>query len=147
MRHSRIPAELEWLVRRRAENVCEYCRLPQEFQEAVFHIDHVRPVVRGGKTTAANLALACVSCSLRKAARVAARDPETGLVVHLFHPRRDAWCEHFEWVENWRVAGKSGKGRATVSALGMNFPRNVAIRADLAGRGLFPPPPGRLQGD
>ena len=34
-------------------------------QVATFHIDHIVPVVADGETTSANLALACVSCSLR----------------------------------------------------------------------------------
>jgi hypothetical protein len=114
--------------------------LPPDFQEAVFHVDHVRPVVRGGKTTAANLALACVSCSLSKGARVAARDPETGLVAYLFNPRLDEWGEHFRFDEDWRVIGKTPKGRATVSALGMNRERLLVIRAELAAMGRFPPP-------
>ena len=66
-----------WLRReviRRAGNRCEYCRLSQAGQEAAFHIDHIHPVAEGGETVLENLALACVSCSLRKAARRFARD-------------------------------------------------------------------------
>ncbi|HVX85553.1 MAG TPA: HNH endonuclease signature motif containing protein [Phycisphaerae bacterium] len=54
----------------RAGGRCEYCGLaPQIGQEAVFHIDHVVPRAAGGETTLGNLALACVSCSLHKAAK------------------------------------------------------------------------------
>jgi hypothetical protein len=35
-----IPASLQQLVVRRANNLCEYCRISQEGQEARFHIDH-----------------------------------------------------------------------------------------------------------
>jgi hypothetical protein len=114
--------------------------MPQEWQEAEFHVDHVRPFARGGKTSTGNLALACVSCSLSKAARVAAKDPETGFMAHLFNPRRDNWNEHFEWGTDWRVVGTSAKGRATVAALAMNRARLVAIRTELAALGIFPPP-------
>jgi 5-methylcytosine-specific restriction endonuclease McrA len=62
---------------------CEYCGLSQEGQEATFHIDHVIPLAAGGKTVAENLALACVSCSLRKAARQTAIDPQSGKEVAL----------------------------------------------------------------
>lgn len=38
--------------------------LSQSSQEATFHINHVVPRNEGGKAVAANLALACVTCSL-----------------------------------------------------------------------------------
>jgi 5-methylcytosine-specific restriction endonuclease McrA len=82
---------------RRAKNRCEYCRLSQIGQEATFHVDHIVPRVAGGKTIAENLALACVSCSLRKAARQIAADPETTTEVPLFNPRTQAWTDHFRW--------------------------------------------------
>jgi hypothetical protein len=47
---------------------------------------------RGGETVEENLALACVSCSLRKEARQSGVDAETGKRVPLFHPRRDVWA-------------------------------------------------------
>jgi 5-methylcytosine-specific restriction endonuclease McrA len=76
---SSIPTFLRRLVIRRADGRCEYCHLSQAGQEATFHIDHIIPVSAGGKTVAENLALACVSCSLRKSARLFAIDPQTGL--------------------------------------------------------------------
>ena len=82
-----IPAFLRRLVKHRANGRCEYCRLSQAGQEATFHIDHIIPLADGGATTSDNLALACVSCSLRKGARRRAVDPQTGDSVNLFHPR------------------------------------------------------------
>jgi len=64
-----VPRRLRRLVVTRAGERYEYCRLAQIGQEAAFHIDHILPVIDGGETVAANLALACVSCSLRKEAR------------------------------------------------------------------------------
>ncbi len=72
-----LSASLRRLVIQRAGDRCEYCRLSQSGQEATFHIDHIIPVMAGGVTTADNLALACVSCSLRKAARQTVKDPES----------------------------------------------------------------------
>ncbi|MBM4046516.1 MAG: HNH endonuclease, partial [Planctomycetes bacterium] len=92
-----IPAGLRRLVIRRAAGRCEYCALSQEGQEATFHIDHVIPAATGGPTAADNLALACVSCSLRKEARLSAVDPQTGSEATLYNPRRDSWHEHFRW--------------------------------------------------
>ncbi len=96
---SHIPLFLRKLVARRAENRCEYCRLSQKGQEATFHVDHIIPVVSSSETAAENLALACVSCSLRKGAKETAFDIETQKKVGIFHPRNDDWNEHFEWSE------------------------------------------------
>jgi hypothetical protein len=81
----------------------------------------VVPVVAGGQSTSENLALACVSCSLRKGARLVMVDPHTGEEVVLFDPRRDAWRLHFRW-DGVRVVGITPTGRATVMALHMNRP-------------------------
>lgn len=132
-----IPAALSNLVRERANGLCEYCRLPQSSQEATFHIDHVQPYTADGPTIAENLAVACVTCSLRKAARTKARDPRTGRLVALFHPRRDRWSEHFRWTRVWRMVGRTPTGRATAAALAMNRPAVVAIRQTLAKLGGF----------
>jgi 5-methylcytosine-specific restriction endonuclease McrA len=64
-----IPAGLRRRAVFRAGNCSEYWGLSQDGQEATFHIDHVVPRSAGGQTVADNLALACVSCSLRKEAR------------------------------------------------------------------------------
>lgn len=133
-----IPADLARRVRLRAGNVCEYCRLPQSSQEATFHVDHIRPRDAGGETRLDNLALACVTCSLRKSARTRARDPRTRRLVPLFHPRRDLWAEHFHWNNRWRAGGTTAIGRATIAALGMNRPAVIVIRQMLATLGRFP---------
>lgn len=124
---SGIPAVLRRLVVDRAGDRCEYCGLPQRTQEATFHIDHIVPRSAKGPTRADNLALACVSCSLRKEARGSAIDPATGRTVRLFHPRRDLWRDHFRW-EGSRIIPLTPTGRATVAALRMNRPLILAIR-------------------
>jgi HNH endonuclease len=133
-----IPARLIRRVRTRARGLCEYCRLPQSSQEAVFHIDHVRPGDAGGKTHLDNLALACVTCSLRKAARTHGRDPRSRQRVPLFNPRRNSWARHFRWTPGWQLVGLTTIGRVTIAALGMNRPAIVAIRRMLAMLGRFP---------
>jgi len=142
---SDIPARLRRLVIQRAADRCEYCGLSQAGQEATFHIDHITPVVVGGATSAANLALACVSCSLRKGARQTAPDPLSQEDIPLYHPRRDTWPEHFLW-QDVTVIGKTPIGRATIAALDMNRPLILAIRREelLLGRH---PPQERIQDD
>jgi hypothetical protein len=134
-----IPASLRRLVIQRAENRCEYCRISQIGQVATFHIDHIVPVVVGGETIAKNLALACVSCSLRKGARQNLEDSETGEVVSIFNPRQQAWKEHFDW-KGVQVVGLTATGRATVQALDLNRATMLAIRAEEELLGRHPSP-------
>lgn len=133
-----VPVDLRRQVIERAGNRCEYCGLAQAGQEAAFHVDHIVPVIANGKTDLRNLALACVSCSLRKGARMVVPDPHTRTDVPLFHPRRDQWRTHFRW-DGVRVVGITSTGRATVIALKMNRPLAVAIREEEVHRGRHPP--------
>ena len=134
-----IPLRLTQEVRARTGEACEYCLLPQSSQEATFHIDHVVPRNEGGETAAANLALACVTCSLRKGARMYATDPQTATTVRLFHPREDVWSEHFRLNNEFEFEGLTASGLATIAALGMNRPTIVSIRKELHFLGRFPP--------
>ncbi|MBM4256806.1 MAG: HNH endonuclease [Deltaproteobacteria bacterium] len=137
MRNAAIPAPLRRLVRRRAAGRCEYCQLSQQGQEATFHVDHIVPVTADGPTSAENLALACVSCSLRKAARQTAKDPDTGHEVRLFNPRQDRWHEHFRW-KGVVIVGQTAIGQATIAALDPNRPVIRAIREEEIARGRHP---------
>ena len=134
-----VAGALRRLVVERAQHRCEYCGLAQAGQEAVFHVDHVRPLAAGGSTDERNLALACVSCSLRKGARQSARDPENGRGERLFDPRRDIWRDHFRW-EGVRIAGITSVGRATIAALDLNRPLILSIREEELLRGRHPQP-------
>ena len=136
---SAIPSSLRQLVIQRADDRCEYCGISQAGQVATFHIDHIVPSVAGGTTSAENLALACVSCSLRKGARQRIEDPSTGQEVTVFHPRQQQWKEHFSW-SGVEVVGLTATGRATVSALDLNRPTMIAIRAEEELLVRHPPP-------
>jgi hypothetical protein len=116
-------------ILQRANNRCEYCSLSQLGQEATFHIDHIHPVTSGGETNADNLALACVSCSLRKGARIVAVDPQSEQEVNLYHPRLNNWQEHFYW-DGVILVGKTRIGRATAALLQMNRATILAIRRE-----------------
>lgn len=136
---SSIPSSLRQLVIQRAGNRCEYCGISQVGQVATFHIDHIVPSSAEGTTVADNLALACVSCSLRKGARQKIEDPSTGQESSVFHPRQQQWKEHFSW-DDVQVVGLTATGRATVSTLDLNRPTMVAIRAEEKLLGRHPPP-------
>ena len=133
-----VPAKVRRQVAQRAKDCCEYCGLSQAGQEAAFHVDHVIPIIAKGGTTLENLALACVSCSLRKGARREAPDPKKGQEVPLFNPRHEVWRLHFRW-NGALVVGLTPTGRATVAALSMNRPLALAIRREEAVRGRHPP--------
>lgn len=134
-----IPISLRRSVIQRADNRCEYCGISQIGQVATFHIDHVIPIVAGGETSSENLALACVSCSLRKGAKQNIEDSETGEIVSIFNPRQQVWKEHFKW-NDVQVVGLTITGRATVQALNLNRATMLAIRAEEKLLGRHPPP-------
>ncbi|MCT7985801.1 HNH endonuclease [Laspinema sp. A4] len=136
---TKIPNVLRQLVIQRAKNRCEYCGLSQLGQVATFHIDHVIPIMAGGETIPKNLALACVSCSLRKGARQEIEDPETREMVSIFNPRQQQWNAHFTW-NKIEVIGLTATGRATVKALNLNRSTLLAIRAEEELLGRHPPP-------
>lgn len=115
------------LVRTRADNRCEYCRLPQELSELRFHIEHIVPRQHGGSDDADNLALACPDCNLRKGPNLSAIDPESQQIVQLFHPRHDSWATHFA-SRGERIVGLTPKGRATANLLAVNGPERLRIR-------------------
>jgi 5-methylcytosine-specific restriction endonuclease McrA len=80
------------LVRRRAGDCCEYCRLKQEdLPFAVFQVEHIVARKHGGDDDPANLALACERCNAHKGTNLSGIDSETGEINTLFHPRRQAW--------------------------------------------------------
>lgn len=69
---------------------------------------------------------------------IASIDPETGVVVTLFHPRLQAWRDHFRTGKDGRIVGATPEGRATVQLLEMNDPGRVQLRALLLRRGRLP---------
>jgi hypothetical protein len=129
-----IPVE----VRRRAAHRCEYCLIPQALFRRPFHIEHIIAKQHGGSTELDNLALACWQCNLKKGPNLAGLDPVTGEITRLFHPRKDAWAEHFVFQEvalkTGRVAiiGMTPVGRATARLLEMNEELRQVIRYELS---------------
>src|SRR5687768_12331514 len=113
------------IVRARAGDRCEYCRLLQSAAAAFrFHVEHVRPRQHGGSDDADNLALACNRCNLHKGPNLTGVDPQGGAVTLLFDPRRDVWDDHFT-LAGGRVVGRTPTGRATVELFRMNVPARV----------------------
>lgn len=105
-----------------------------------FAVDHILPRSKGGPTELGNLAFACAGCNAHKYNKVEGRDPVSGDMVPLFHPRRDRWREHFAWSEEFvLILGLTPRGRATVEALQMNRDGVVNLRRLLYAAGHHPP--------
>jgi hypothetical protein len=77
-------------------------------------------------------------CNNGKGTNLSGIDSETDATTPLFHPRQDAWGEHFEWA-GARLSGKTPVGRATIAVLNINAPSRVALRQQLIEEGAFPP--------
>ncbi|MGO9259964.1 MAG: HNH endonuclease [Bryobacteraceae bacterium] len=113
-------------VWRRAQSRCEYCRLPASVYPLPFHVDHISARQHGGATVPDNLALACLHCNRHKGPNIAGRDPGTGQLGRLFHPRLDMWSDHFVWA-GAELIGKTVIGRITIQVLAVNNPDFLAV--------------------
>ncbi len=82
-------------VAQRAGHRCEYCHAPEVIFNFPFEVEHIVPRAAGGRETQGELALACRSCNVHKAARTAVTDSLTRTIIRLFNPRTDQWTEHF----------------------------------------------------
>lgn len=133
-----MTAALIELVWARAGGRCEYCRMPQEYDELRFEIDHIVAEQHGGKAVPGNLALACFADNHHKGPNLAGVDPTTGKRAWLYNPRRHKWARHFRW-DGPTLVGRTAVGRATVAVLAVNLPHRVRHRAQLIAEGVWPP--------
>jgi hypothetical protein len=121
---------LRALVRSRAGNACEYCRVPQEATPLIpFHVEHIVSRQHGGTDDRGGLALACDRCNAYKGPNLTSVDPDTGSVTALFNPRGEVWSDHFV-VQGGHIRGLTPTGRATVRLLNMNAPRRAELRQE-----------------
>jgi len=115
-------------VRERAKSRCEYCSTPEWVTSFLpFHTDHIIARQHRSDDSLDNLALACDRCNAYKGPNLSSIDPVTDEVVELFHPRRQAWGDHFEEIEGV-IKGLTPQGKATVQLLNMNAKRRVQLR-------------------
>ncbi len=124
-------------VRKRSGGFCEYCRVPEEFDRLPFQPDHVIAEKHAGKTEESNLAWSCYDCNIFKGPNVAGVDPESDKVTRLYHPRTDAWEEHFLSVSG-EIKGLTPEGRATIATLRINLGRRIDFRVELLSEGVYP---------
>ena len=123
----------------RADHRCEYCHAPEVVFNFPFEVEHIIPIAQSGVDDAINLALACRSCNLWKAAHLDGFDPESNATVLLFHPRTDQWEAHFAVdPERGDILGQTPSGRATITRLRLNHPAQRLARQQWMRLGLFP---------
>lgn len=72
---------IRMLVRQRAGDQCEYCRLPQAAVDATFHVDHIIPLqhIDDAVDEPESLALACDRCNFCKGTNLSSVDPLTNI--------------------------------------------------------------------
>ena len=129
---------LERQVWRRARGWCEYCLMPQEYDDTPFEIDHVIAKKHDGPTVFGNLSLSCFFCNTFKGPNIAGRDRTTRKLTPLFNPRRHVWARQFRW-QGACLVGRTAIGRVTIAVLKINDPLRVELRQELIDEGVFPP--------
>jgi hypothetical protein len=75
-----------------------------------FWIERVVARQHGGDDRFMNLALSCPWRNRYKGTNLSAIDPESQLIVPLFHPRTQDWDEHF-FLDGFVIAGLTPTGR------------------------------------
>ena len=134
-----IDVALKRLVWERANSCCEYCSMPQKYNELTHEVDHIIAEQHGGPTNESNTCLACFSCNKHKGPNIGSVDPMTNQRVDLFDPHQGDWRSHFRW-DGPILEGLTSVGRATVRLLVINRPDRVALRQSLIEEGVFPQP-------
>ena len=125
---SYISINLRSQVIERANDLCEYCLIPQSFSFAKHEVDHIIARKHGGQTTSENLALSCSLCNKHKGSDIASIDPQTERVASLFNPRQDVWDDHFELQVSGNIHPLTPKGRTTTRLLQFNQSFRIAER-------------------
>lgn len=128
---SYISSNLRKDVAERADEQCEYCRLPAIFYPYSYHIDHIISEKQGGETTSTNLAYCCPTCNFRKGSDISAYLKEEELIVDLFNPRKDEWETHFELDPSGRLRPLSQIGKGSIRLLKLNTKEKVKERKAL----------------
>ena len=70
---ARALRESQWWKRKRATGICHHCG--GTFAPNELTMDHLVPVIRGGKSTKGNLVPSCKSCNSERKHRLPFEDP------------------------------------------------------------------------
>ena len=61
---ARVLRKTRWWQQRLARGMCHYCR--RRFPPSELTMDHIVPLIRGGKSTRGNVAPVCKECNTKK---------------------------------------------------------------------------------
>jgi hypothetical protein len=129
-----ISTLLRKAIRERTGFRWKYCLIPEDASFFPFEPDHIIALKHRSSSELPNLACRCLECNRLKGIDLASIDPETGLIVRLFHPRLVLWSDHFE-LRGDLIAPRTAIGRATEYLLQSNRPIAVSARRHLLMRG------------
>ena len=140
MREQKPTRRQKQAVFERAGGYCEYCYSRADYSPSPFAAEHILPRQQGGTNRLDNLAFSCQGCNNHKFTSTEALDVGSGLIVPLYHPRRDVWNDHFEWSEDFlTILGLTPTGRATVNRLQLNRSSVINLRRVLLLDDKHPP--------
>lgn len=128
MSSKRIPDKIRLTVRKRADDRCEYCLLPEFAVLGSHQCDHIIARKHGGDNEVDNLALSCKICNKHKGTDLTSIDPRTGEITALYSPRKHHWSEHFELDSDGTITAQTPEGRVTVYLLQLNRAERVIER-------------------
>ena len=132
MSTTHVPAEMRRVVRQRAQNRCEYCRIHEDDTEFGCEVDHIRSEKHLGKTELENLALACFFCNRNKGSDLGSMlGPDDARFVRFFNPRVDVWSDHFQLDLEQYIRPKTDVGLVTVRIFGFNAENRLLERQAL----------------
>lgn len=126
------------LIRTRAGDCREYCRLPESGGTITFEVDHIRPLKHNGSDDTENLCLACYKCNGYKGDNIAGYDPESDIMTPLYHPRQQRWEDHFTLETDCKLTGRTAEGRTTIEVFRINEESRIQQRQLLAQLGTYP---------
>ena len=109
------------IVYNRANGCCEYCKIPSDYSNDTYTLEHTLDFSKGGSDDLRNIAYACGTCNANKRDYSTAFDSVTNSQVPIYNPREQNWGEHFVWSDDFcSIIVTTAIGRATVDLLKLN---------------------------
>ena len=118
-------------VERRANGLCEYCRIAIEDTYFGGEIDHITSLKHRGQTVSENLALACQPCNRNKGSDLGSISENSKTLVRFYNPRTDKWLEHFRANVDGKIEPLTEIGEVTAFIFGFNETERIAERKGL----------------
>lgn len=132
-----ISENLRAEVERRANGICEYCRISIEDTYFGGEVDHIISLKHRGQTESENLALACQTCNRNKGSDLGSISETSKTLVRFFNPRTDDWNEHFRVNPNAEIEPLTEIGEVTAFIFGFNESERIRERRGLIEIGRY----------